>query len=59
MQVSKARRKLLCSLCRQPHGACIQCAGSAACFTAFHPLCARAAGCACKAFKSKTLPSKF
>ena len=44
MQVSRARWKLRCQLCRQPHGACIQCAGSAACFTAFHPLCARSAG---------------
>ncbi len=43
-QVSKARWKLRCQLCRQPHGACIQCAGSGSCFAAFHPLCARSAG---------------
>ena len=43
-QVSKARWKLRCQLCRQPHGACMQCAGSATCFAAFHPLCARSAG---------------
>ena len=44
MQVSKARWKLRCQLCRQQHGACIQCAGSNSCFAAFHPLCARSAG---------------
>ena len=38
----QARRSLSCSLCRQQHGACIQC-GNKGCFTAFHPLCARAA----------------
>ena len=42
-QVSKARRELLCSICRQPCGAPIQCA-AAQCRTAFHPLCARNAG---------------
>lgn len=41
MQVTAARLKLRCSLCQQPHGACIQCAGSNSCYTAFHPLCAR------------------
>jgi PHD-zinc-finger like domain len=45
-QVSKARLRLLCTLCGQQHGACIQCAGSRACCTAFHPLCARDAGLA-------------
>ncbi|KAK9809202.1 hypothetical protein WJX72_011258 [[Myrmecia] bisecta] len=43
-QISKARFQLKCSICEQQHGACIQCAGSRACFTAFHPLCARNAG---------------
>ena len=37
----QARKQLLCSICRQPYGACIQCGGSSHCFTAFHPLCAR------------------
>jgi len=43
-QVSKARLGLLCSLCRQPYGAPIQCAGGRQCVAAFHPLCARNAG---------------
>ena len=38
----QARRALECSLCRQRHGACIQCA-CPTCFSAFHPLCARSA----------------
>ena len=38
----RAIRRLPCRCCRQ-HGACIQCAHSN-CFTAFHPLCARAHG---------------
>lgn len=44
VQVSRARRQLLCGICRQQHGACIQCAGSSSCYAAFHPLCARGAG---------------
>jgi NuA3 HAT complex component NTO1 len=40
--VRRAIRRLPCRCCRQ-HGACIQCAHSN-CFTAFHPLCARAHG---------------
>ena len=43
-RVPKARKALLCYLCKQPHGACIQCAGSRKCLVAFHPLCARGAG---------------
>ncbi|KAK9830592.1 hypothetical protein WJX81_002721 [Elliptochloris bilobata] len=42
--IPKARWELPCSLCGQAYGACIQCAGARACTTAFHPLCARAAG---------------
>jgi len=42
--VRKARTKLQCGVCRQPHGACIQCAGDRKCFAAYHPLCGRAAG---------------
>ena len=41
--VSKERFKLLCSICKQRQGACIQCSHGH-CTTAFHPLCARAAG---------------
>ncbi|KXZ51594.1 hypothetical protein GPECTOR_12g558 [Gonium pectorale] len=40
------RASLRCSLCKQQHGACIQCAGGARCYTAFHPMCAREAGLA-------------
>ena len=40
----QARRQLRCSICKQAYGACIQCSGHKHCFTAFHPLCARAAG---------------
>lgn len=43
-RVPRARKALLCSLCKQPHGACVQCAGSRKCLVAFHPLCARGAG---------------
>ena len=43
-QVSKDRLALTCSLCRQPYGAPIQCAGGRQCMVAFHPLCARNAG---------------
>jgi hypothetical protein len=43
-KVTAARRQLKCQLCRQQHGAPIQCAGGKACFAAFHPLCARNAG---------------
>lgn len=43
--ISKDRFKLLCSICKQRHGACIQCSHGL-CATAFHPLCARAAGLA-------------
>ena len=41
---AQARFQLTCSLCARAHGACIQCAGSRQCFSAFHPLCARRAG---------------
>ncbi|KAH7292672.1 hypothetical protein KP509_29G080500 [Ceratopteris richardii] len=40
--VREERWKLLCSICRQKHGACIQCSHGF-CATAFHPLCAREA----------------
>lgn len=42
-RVSKDRWKLLCSICGVPYGACIQCSNNA-CYVAYHPLCARAAG---------------
>ncbi|KAL5703167.1 hypothetical protein ACHQM5_028294 [Ranunculus cassubicifolius] len=42
-RISKDRWKLLCSICGVSYGACIQCSKST-CFTAYHPLCARAAG---------------
>ena len=41
--VSKDRFRLLCSICKQRQGACIQCSHGM-CATAFHPLCARATG---------------
>jgi hypothetical protein len=43
-QAIQSRASLRCFLCKQPHGACIQC--SARCYTAFHPMCAREAGLA-------------
>jgi len=43
-RVAKARTALRCGLCRQQHGACIQCAGGRHCFATYHPLCARARG---------------
>ena len=39
--IPRERWDLLCTVCRQRMGAKIQCE---ACFTAYHPLCARAAG---------------
>jgi len=39
-----ARLALTCGVCRQPYGACIQCAGSSKCYSAFHATCARDAG---------------
>ncbi|KAK6904299.1 hypothetical protein I203_105109 [Kwoniella mangroviensis CBS 8507] len=41
--VPKSRWKLVCSLCREKTGACIQC-DNRNCFTAFHVTCARQAG---------------
>ncbi|WWD21160.1 hypothetical protein CI109_105643 [Kwoniella shandongensis] len=41
--VPKNRWKLVCSLCRERHGACIQC-DNKNCFTAFHVTCARQVG---------------
>lgn len=38
--IKEARWKLVCSLCKEKHGACIQCSHGM-CATAFHPLCAR------------------
>jgi hypothetical protein len=42
--IPTSRQRLLCQLCKQPYGACIQCAGHRLCFAAFHPCCARDAG---------------
>lgn len=42
-RIHKDRWKLLCSICHVTYGACIQCSNSNCC-TAYHPLCARAAG---------------
>ena len=39
-KVPKSRWKLLCYICSQPMGACIQC-GNRACYKAFHVTCAR------------------
>lgn len=38
--IKEAGWKLICSLCKEKHGACIQCSHGM-CSTAFHPLCAR------------------
>ncbi|CAK9262058.1 unnamed protein product [Sphagnum jensenii] len=40
--VRDERRRLLCSVCKEKQGACIQCSHGL-CATAFHPLCAREA----------------
>ncbi|WVQ75536.1 hypothetical protein IAR50_005163 [Cryptococcus sp. DSM 104548] len=41
--IPKSRWRLVCSLCRERVGACIQC-DNRNCFTAFHPTCARQMG---------------
>jgi NuA3 HAT complex component NTO1 len=41
-KINKQRWEKKCSLCKQDTGAIIQCDS---CYTAFHPLCARMAGC--------------
>lgn len=41
--ISRSRWKLVCSICKQKMGACIQCAHKN-CFTAFHVTCAKRAG---------------
>ncbi|OCF39768.1 hypothetical protein I317_06430 [Kwoniella heveanensis CBS 569] len=41
--IPKSRWKLVCSLCREKTGACIQC-DNRNCFTAFHVTCARQVG---------------
>ncbi|CAG9463366.1 unnamed protein product [Pedinophyceae sp. YPF-701] len=38
------QQNLRCSLCRSPHGACVQCSGHAKCTTSFHATCAMEAG---------------
>lgn len=41
--ISKSRWKLVCNICKQRMGACIQCAHKN-CFTAYHVTCAKRAG---------------
>jgi hypothetical protein len=38
--VHPSRRKLLCQVCKMPHGACMQCC-EPGCYAAFHIMCAR------------------
>ena len=40
--VHRSRFNITCGLCKQPHGACVQCCDPR-CYAAFHPLCARQA----------------
>eukprot|EP00887_Chlorella_sp_A99_P002328 scaffold10.g2328.t1 len=40
--IHASRFRITCALCRQPHGACVQCCDPR-CYAAFHPLCARQA----------------
>ena len=58
-QIEAARKRLNCTVCRQPYGACIQCAGGKSCCRAFHPLCARDAGFAMIMEVSKRLGRPF
>lgn len=53
-RIPKARWKLQCYLCRQRHGACIQC-DNKTCVTAFHVTCARKAGLLIKAERQRDL----
>ncbi|KAJ3123564.1 nuA3 HAT complex component nto1 [Nowakowskiella sp. JEL0407] len=43
--IPKSRWNLLCYICKQKQGACIQC-DVKTCYTAFHPTCARVSGLA-------------
>ena len=43
-RIGRARLSLRCGICRQPYGACVQCAGGAKCYATYHPLCARGRG---------------
>ncbi|CAN3360489.1 hypothetical protein DICA1_D12134 [Diutina catenulata] len=41
--IPRSRWKLVCSICKKKHGACIQCYNRS-CFTAYHVTCAKRAG---------------
>ncbi|EOQ99494.1 hypothetical protein E3P92_03270 [Wallemia ichthyophaga] len=46
-RIPKSRWKLICYICKQKSGACIQC-DDRACFVAMHPTCAQKFGLLCK-----------
>ncbi|KAG6544106.1 hypothetical protein Mapa_014523 [Marchantia paleacea] len=50
--INKERWKLVCTVCKVPYGACIQCS-KPHCRVSFHPLCARAAGLSMEVMEDK------
>ncbi|CAM6106755.1 unnamed protein product [Calypogeia fissa] len=50
--INKERWKLICTVCKVPYGACLQCS-KPRCGVAFHPLCARAAGLSTEVMEDK------
>ncbi|KAL3683187.1 hypothetical protein R1sor_001209 [Riccia sorocarpa] len=51
--INKERWKLICTVCKVPYGACIQCS-KPHCRVSFHPLCARSSGLSMEVTEDKS-----